>query len=235
MDSQSLSLALAFGAGLLSFVSPCVLPLVPAYLGHLSGVAAGQKPGRSSRTLAHAALFVLGFSTVFVALWTSIGLIGNVVPAFLPLLREVGGVILVAMGLHVAGVFRIPQLYSEKRIALGSGHSPSLPFSFLVGVIFAAGWTPCIGPVLSGIIGLATLSATVAQGAVLLAAYALGLGVPFLAAALSLEGLRRFTRRIRAHYALVEVVSGLFLIAVGVLMLTNMFVRLPQYFTFGAA
>ncbi len=235
MDSSGLTLALAFGAGLLSFVSPCVLPLVPAYLGHLSGAAGQTTGGGRGRVLAHAVLFVLGFSAVFVALWTSIGLIGNVVPAFLPLFRQVGGIVLVAMGLHLTGVLKIPLLYRERRFQLGAGHSPSLPLSFLVGVIFAAGWTPCIGPVLAGIIGLATLSETVLRGTVLLVAYAAGLGVPFLLAAASLEGLIGVTRRIRAHYGLVEAVSGVFLIAVGVLMLTNMFVRLPQYFYFGAA
>lgn len=235
MEPQNITLAVAFGAGILSFVSPCVLPLVPAYLGHLGGVAVGAGgAARTRRTLGHAALFVLGFATVFVGIWASIGLLGSAIPALLPAVRQIGGVLLIVMGLHVMGVFRIPLLYREKRFQLGMGHTPSPSFSFLVGLIFAAGWTPCIGPILGGIIGLATLSDTVAHGTYLLAAYAAGLGVPFLLAALSLEWLTRVARGVRRYYAAIEIASGAFLIAVGVLMLTNMFVRLPQYFTWGA-
>lgn len=234
MSTAPISLPLAFVAGLLSFASPCVLPLVPAYLGHLSGVSLDPtRRGQGAHTVLHAVLFVLGFGVVFVGLWTSLGLLGAVVPRLLPLLRQIGGVLLVVMGLQVMGVLRLPLLYREKRLAFRPVGPPSLPSSFLVGVIFAAGWTPCIGPVLSGIIGLATLSGTIGQGALLLAVYAAGLGVPFILAALSLDRLTGITQRLRAHARAVEVVTGLLLIAVGALMLTNLFIKLPGYFAWG--
>src|SRR5215210_453946 len=228
-----LSAVLAFGAGLLSFLSPCVLPLVPAYVGHLAGASLSPGAPTVSRatTLSHALAFVLGFTTVFVLFWTIIRVIDlYVFPGFVNYFRQVGGVVLIVMGLHVAGVFRIPLLYREKRFYLQRRGAPSLPMSFVVGVIFAAGWTPCIGPILSGIIGLATFTDTMAQGAILLTSYSLGLGVPFLATAFALGSATLLLKRFSRYFGVVEVVSGLFLIAVGVLMLTGLFLRLPQYF-----
>jgi cytochrome c-type biogenesis protein len=231
-----LSAVLAFGAGLLSFLSPCVLPLVPAYVGHLAGASLSPGAPTVSRatTLSHALAFVLGFTTVFVLFWTIIRLIDlYVFPGFVNYFRQVGGVVLIVMGLHVAGVFRIPLLYREKRFYLQRRGAPSLPMSFVVGVIFAAGWTPCIGPILSGIIGLATFTDTMAQGAVLLASYSLGLGVPFLVTAFALGSATLFLKRFNRYFGVIEVVSGVFLIAVGVLMFTGLFLRLPQYFNWG--
>jgi len=231
-----LSAGLAFAAGVLSFLSPCVLPLVPAYLGHLAGASLNPDAPTVSRTttLSHAVAFVLGFTTVFVLLWTVIRLIDlYLFPGFIASLRQIGGVILIVMGLHVAGVFRIPLLYREKRFLVLRPHAPSLPMSFVVGVLFAAGWTPCIGPILSGIIGLATFTDTMLQGAILLASYSLGLGVPFLATALALGSAAVVLKRFSRYFGVVEVVSGMFLIAVGVLMLTGLFLRLPQYFNWG--
>ena len=237
IDSLSLlSAVLAFGAGLLSFLSPCVLPLVPAYVGHLAGASLSPGAPTISRatTLSHALAFVLGFTTVFVLFWTVIRVIDlYVFPGFVSYFRQVGGVVLIVMGLHVAGVFRIPLLYREKRFYLQRRGAPSLPMSFVVGVIFAAGWTPCIGPILSGIIGLATFTDTMAQGAVLLASYSLGLGVPFLVTAFALGSATLFLKRFNRYFGVVEVVSGVFLIVVGVLMFTGLFLRLPQYFNWG--
>jgi cytochrome c-type biogenesis protein len=231
-----LSAAVAFGAGVLSFLSPCVLPLVPAYLGHLAGasLSPGAPAVRRGTTLSHALAFVLGFTTVFVLFWTVIRLIDLFVfPGFVQLLRQVGGVVLIVMGLHVAGLLRIPLLYQQKRLELHRRGPPSLPLSFAVGVVFAAGWTPCIGPILSGIIGLATFTDTMAQGAVLLAAYSLGLGVPFLLTAAALGSATLLLKRFSRYFGLVELLSGLFLVGVGVLMLTGLFLRLPQYFNWG--
>jgi cytochrome c-type biogenesis protein len=237
IDSLSLlSAVLAFGAGLLSFLSPCVLPLVPAYVGHLAGASLSPGAPTVSRaaTLSHALAFVLGFTTVFVLFWTIIRVIDlYVFPGFVNYFRQVGGIVLIVMGLHVAGVFRIPLLYREKRFYLQRRGAPSLPMSFVVGVIFAAGWTPCIGPILSGIIGLATFTDTMAQGAVLLASYSLGLGVPFLVTAFALGSATLFLKRFNRYFGVIEVVSGVFLIAVGVLMFTGLFLRLPQYFNWG--
>ena len=239
MEIDSLSLVsaiVAFGAGVLSFLSPCVLPLVPAYIGHLAG--ASLSPGaptiQRATTLSHALAFVLGFTTVFVLFWTIIRVVDlYVFPGFVNYVRQIGGVVLIIMGLHVAGVFRIPLLYREKRIYLAPRGAPSLPMSFVVGVLFAAGWTPCIGPILSGIIGLATFTDTMAQGAVLLASYSLGLGVPFLVTAFALGSAALCLKRLNRYFGVIEAVSGTFLIAVGVLMLTGLFLRLPQYFNWG--
>jgi cytochrome c-type biogenesis protein len=237
IDSLSLlSAVLAFGAGVLSFLSPCVLPLVPAYIGHLAGASLSPDAPAVQRatTLSHALAFVLGFTTVFVLFWTIIRVVDlYVFPGFVNYVRQIGGVVLIVMGLHVAGVFRIPLLYREKRIHLAPRGAPSLPMSFAVGVLFAAGWTPCIGPILSGIIGLATFTDTMAQGAVLLASYSLGLGVPFLVTAFALGSAALFLKRLNRYFGVIEAISGTFLIAVGVLMLTGLFLRLPQYFNWG--
>lgn len=239
IDSLSaLSMAAAFVAGVLSFLSPCVLPLVPAYIGHLAGasLSPGQTTVSRATTLTHAVAFVLGFTTIFVLFWTVIwGIDLYVFPGFVNVFRQVGGVILIAMGLHVAGVLRIPWLYREKRFYVQRRGGLSLPVSFMVGVLFAAGWTPYIGPILSGIIGLATFADTMAQGAVLLASYSLGLGVPFLATAFALGSAALFLKRFSRYFGVVEVLSGVFLIGVGVLMLTGLFLRLPQYFNWGIA
>jgi len=237
VDSLSLlSALLAFGAGVLSFLSPCVLPLVPAYIGHLAGasISPGAPTVQRATTLSHALAFVLGFTTVFVLFWTIIRVVDlYVFPGFVNYVRQIGGLVLIVMGLHVAGVFRIPLLYREKRIHLAPRGAPSLPMSFVVGVLFAAGWTPCTRPILSGIIGLATFTDTMAQGAVLLASYSLGLGVPFLVTAFALGSAALFLKRLNRYFGVIEAVSGTFLIAVGVLMLTGLFLRLPQYFNWG--
>lgn len=239
MEVSSLSLLsalIAFGAGVLSFLSPCVLPLVPAYIGHLAGASLNPGATTISRTttLAHALAFVLGFTTVFVLFWTVIAVVDlYLIPGFITYFRQVGGVILILMGLHVAGVFRIPALYREKRFYVERRGAPSLPMSFVVGVLFAAGWTPCIGPILSGIIGLATFTDTMAQGAVLLASYSLGLGIPFLATAFALGSAALFLKRFNRYFGAIEIASGVFLIGIGVLMVTGLFLRLPQYFNWG--
>lgn len=237
MDGQ-VSLAIAFAAGTVSFVSPCVLPLVPAYVTNLAGVSMTVSDGeaRARRLLAitHALAFVAGFTTVFVAFWTSIGLLGYVVPNYGPYIRLAGGVVLVFMGFHVMGVWRIPFLEREARADVSLKGRASYPRSFVLGLTFAAGWTPCIGPVLSAIIGLASAQDTVWKGSYLLVAYSLGLGIPFLATALAMGPVTRALRRVRRYQRAIEVVTGLFIIAVGILMMTNMFALMPKYFYWGA-
>jgi len=237
MDGQ-VTLAVAFAAGTVSFVSPCVLPLVPAYVTNLAGVSmtadeAGAGPRRLT-ALAHALAFVAGFTVVFVAFWTSIGLMGFVVVNHLPYIRIASGVVLVFMGFHVMGVWRLPFLEREARAGFSLKGRASYPRSFLLGLAFAAGWTPCIGPVLSAIIGLATTEATAWKGGYLLLAYSLGLGIPFLATALALGTVTRALRGVRRYQRAIEVVTGLFIVAVGVLMMTNMFVTIPRYFNWAA-
>ncbi len=234
MDSQNLSLLVAFGAGLLSFLSPCVLPLVPAYVGHLAGTSSVSSPdARRMVTMLHSAAFVLGFSLVFVGFWASIGLIGYVLPGYADLFRQVGGVVLIVLGLHEIGVFKIPLLYREFRMAPQLTSAATPVTSLLVGIAFAAGWTPCVGPVLAGIIGLASMSDTVGQGIYLLVAYSLGLGVPFLVTGLALAQASAMLNRLKRHLNVISIASGVLLVAIGLLMLSNTFRLLPQYFNWG--
>ncbi|MBN9390860.1 MAG: cytochrome c biogenesis protein CcdA [Chloroflexi bacterium] len=269
MTTDNVSILLAFAAGLLSFLSPCVLPLVPAYLGHLAGVTTAQqetadqgnyiiyasgaarlnKSGGmgTARLLAliHALAFVTGFSLVFVTFWASIGLLGQLLPGYIRYVRPLGGVVLIILGLNMAGLFRISFLYRSLGLnslrsfnkGYGNQDKPArrtgLPASFFTGVIFAAGWTPCIGPVLGSIIGLASESTRAIEGIFLLIAYSLGLGVPFMLTALALgqaNGLLRSLNQSLNGLRLVSIISGLFVAIVGVLILTNVFQTLPKYF-----
>jgi cytochrome c-type biogenesis protein len=187
LAADNLSLFIAAGAGLLSFASPCVVPLVPGYLGYLSGTTVGvqktvdeqmRRASQRRRVLAHALAFVLGFTLVFTALGASVGLIGYAVRDFLPYIQKAGGLVLIAFGLHAMGVITLPLLYREMRLDARIGPQRwGYLSSVIIGAIFGAGWTPCVGVVLSGILTLAAASATVSKGAGLLLAYSLGLGV----------------------------------------------------------
>jgi cytochrome c-type biogenesis protein len=232
----SLAVVVAFVAGVVSFASPCCLPLVPAYVGYMVGTVPDQAAARRRTALYQALAFVLGFSAVFISLWASVGLIGYVFRDYAGFLRQLGGGLLVFMGLHVAGVINVTALYREVRLPLGpfatdaplgrSSAAPSYARSVLLGVVFAAGWTPCIGPILGGIIGLASVSSTVLEGTVLLVAYAAGLAVPFILVAVGATSVSRRLGWLREHAQAVSWVTGGMLIVVGFLMLTNTFVRL---------
>ena len=227
-----LTALIAFGAGIASFLSPCVLPLVPAYIGHLAGTSVSDERDTEAtlRTVAHAAFFVLGFSAVFVILWASIGLVGWAIQGYTFYLRYIGGAILVVLGLHVAGIFRLRWLNQERRVYVDRSRPRSYLTSWLVGITFAAGWTPCIGPILAGIIALATTRDTVGQGSLLLALYSAGLGIPFLLTAIGLSRAVPILRWMNRHAHTVEVVSGGFLIVVGIMLFTNTFALLNAYF-----
>ncbi len=234
MDGENVTLLIAFAAGMLSFASPCVLPLVPAYIGHMVTVSAESPTSANRRTcFLHAASFVTGFSLVFVVFWTSIGLIGFLLLDNARYLREMGGAILVFMGLHLLGVINIGFLNREYSVSQAPAARTGYPRSLVMGMTFSAGWTPCIGPVLGSIIGLAIIGGTVGQGALLLLAYSAGLGVPFLIMAFAVEGVSARLKRIRPVLATVPVVSGLLVVAVGVLLLTNNFIRITQFFDWG--
>jgi cytochrome c-type biogenesis protein len=233
-----LEIPLAFLAGIVSFASPCCLPLVPAYVGYMVGAAPEGVAHRRAVALRQALAFVLGFSTVFIALWASVGLIGYVLRDYAVILRELGGAVLVFIGLHVAGVINVTALYREVRLpvaAIAGGGSfgqplaaPSYRRSTLLGVTFAAGWTPCVGPILGGIIGLASVSASVATGTVLLVAYAAGLAVPFILVAVGATSVSDRLGWLRDHNRLVSGATGSMLVLVGLLMITNTFARLSQ-------
>lgn len=234
MDAPNISVLLALIAGLLSFLSPCVLPLAPAYIGYLSGTALVTAEGvvisDRRNTFLHALSFILGFSAVFVALGASVGLIGYLLYDFMPVIQKVGGVLLVIFGLHYMGVLKIPFLYQQKRIDFRADPHLGYFSSLLVGVFFGAGWTPCIGLTLSGILMLASNAATVGRGAFLLAVYAAGLGIPFLMMGLALDRMVGWLRRLNRRLNVVSIISGLFLIGMGIIVYTNTIGKLNAWF-----
>ncbi len=220
----------AFLAGILSFLSPCVLPLVPVYLGYVTGSTPQDDTFSRQRTMAHALAFVAGFGTVFVLLGASVGLIGYWLIDRVPLFLRVGSVLVMLMGLHLIGVIRIPFLYAEKRLHVDPKDDPSVVSAAFIGVVFGAGWTPCVGPVLGAILSLAAVSGTALQGALLLAIYSAGLAIPFLLSAAGADRLVRRMGRAGRWMRWVEVVSGVLLIGVGILLFTNRFAQLNAYF-----
>jgi cytochrome c-type biogenesis protein len=229
---EPISIAIAAGAGLLSFASPCVVPLVPGYLGYLSGATVGedgQLVGDRRKVVAHALMFVLGFTLVFTAVGASVGLIGFAFLRNMPLVQKAGGIVLVALGLHMLRLLNIPFLNRTLRADTEWIGRRGYPGSLLVGAIFAVGWTPCVGIVLSGILTLAAASATVGQGALLLAAYSAGLGVPFILSAFALERARGWLRKLNAKARLVETVSGVMLIGMGLLVFGNFMSIMSAY------
>jgi len=231
---ENVSLIVAFGAGVLSFASPCVMPLVPAYLGYLTGATvAPDDPSAPRRwiTFLHALGFVLGFSAVFVVLGASIGLLSQLSRGFLPFFQKVGGVILVIFGLHTTGLWKIPFLYRERRLQVNLAQRLGLISSFLVGAIFAAAWTPCVGPILAGILVLAGASGSIGRGALLLFFYSLGLGLPFLLVGLSLEWATPLLRRMNRYGRAISIVSGILLMAMGFLVFTDTLAGLTEYLT----
>lgn len=237
MDGENVTLIIAFAAGVLSFASPCCLPMVPVYFGHMVSVSAETAgPGHRLISLLHAVAFVAGFSLIFVAFWASVGLIGFIALDNARYIREISGAILIFMGLHLLGVINIGILNREYVVGgghAGSGVRPGYPRSLIMGMTFAAGWTPCIGPVLGSIIGLAVIEEDVARGTLMLVAYSAGLGVPFLIMALAVDPISNGLKKVRPVLAAVPAVSGALVVAIGVLILTNNLIRLNQFFDWG--
>lgn len=223
----SVSIPIAFVAGIASFVSPCVLPLVPGYLSYISGVSLeDMRSGGTSRARVltrvtwNALLFILGFTTVFVALGATATALGQQLEGHRVTLMRVGGVIVIVFGLHMAGVFKIGFLNYEKRMGQDA-KKLGLLGSFLVGFAFAFGWTPCVGPVLAAILTYASTQDTVSQGIWLLMAYSLGLGVPFLIAGWGVNVFFSFFERVNKYFRAVEIASGALLVALGLLLITD--------------
>jgi len=223
---QNVSLLAAFAAGFLSFVSPCVLPLIPGYISFVSGISVEEMRGDVAPSTSRLQIFftslafVVGFSIVFVTLGASATAVGKFLFARLPLFSKIAGVILIIFGLHTMGVFRLAFLETEKRIH--SQRKPAGPFgAMLVGIAFAFGWTPCIGPILGGILAIAGSRNSVAQGVTLLAVYSLGLGIPFLITSLAINQFFGAAKRIRKYYHAIELTSGALLIAIGVLIISG--------------
>lgn len=234
MGIESVTWLGALVAGLLSFFSPCVLPLVPAYLSFISGasleeIREGRRRELVVRTVWRSLAFVLGFSAVFVLLGATATALGQFLLSRLQVLMKVAGVVVVVFGLHTMGVFRIPVLDYEKR--LSAGRRPAgLVGSFLVGVAFAFGWSPCVGPILGAILAYAATKETLAQGVWLLGWYAFGLGVPFLASALALNSFFSVLGWMRRNFRVVEIVSGALLVVIGVVIFFGGLDRLSGLF-----
>jgi len=223
------NVAIAFAGGVLSFLSPCVLPLVPAFLVDLAGEAA-LAGTRRVRTVLHALAFVIGFSTVFTLLWVAIALVGALAGDLVFWLQRVGGLLLVVLGMQMLGLIRIPLLARELDLRLERG-STGHARSFLIGVAFGVGFTPCVGPYLALILDL-LLNESIASGAVLLLAYALGLGVPFLLIAGGVGGARQLASWLAQHIRAVNLAGGTLVVVMGLVLASGQFARLPQLFNF---
>ncbi|HLY62570.1 MAG TPA: cytochrome c biogenesis CcdA family protein [Terriglobia bacterium] len=231
-----ISLPIAFLAGIVSFLSPCVLPLVPGYVSMLSGesieqLRAGAESGVGRRIFFNSIAFVVGFSTVFVSLGASATWVGNFLASERRAFDIVAGILIIVFGLHLTGLVKIPFLYRDTRLDTGAPKR-GLAGSFILGFAFAFGWTPCIGPILAGILGLAATRDTVFAGMFLLAIYSAGLAIPFLLTGLGLGQFLKFYGRFRKHLQVVEVASGVLLIGIGILMAFHRFTILSGYLTF---
>ena len=234
MHSLPLPIA-AFVAGILSFLSPCVLPLVPGYVSLISGATVEDLQAPNQRMLRtvmlHSITFVLGFSVVFVALGAAATGIGQFAAEYHRWLSRIAGIVVIIFGLHLTGIWKINALYADKRLHDVKGGSSAVG-SFAVGFAFAFGWTPCIGPILATILVFAGAQGTVLKGILLLAIYSLGLAVPFLLTSLGIDRFLAFYGRFRRHLHTVEVVSGVLLIAIGVLIFLNNLKLLSGYLSF---
>ena len=211
-------------AGVLSFLSPCVLPLVPPYLVYMSGVSledlTAESTGHRRRVMLSSLLFVLGFTTVFVLLGATASAFGQVLRQNLSLLSQIAGVLIIIMGLHFMGVFRIGFLMREARYQTEQSNA-SYVGAYAMGLAFAFGWTPCIGPVLAAILSVAGSTESVGRGMALLAFYSLGLGIPFMLAAFSIDSFLGFSRKFRRHMVVLERIMGVLLVLTGIMFLTG--------------
>ncbi|MEO7457865.1 MAG: cytochrome c biogenesis protein CcdA [Gemmatimonadaceae bacterium] len=227
-DPASLGIALAFGTGLLSFLSPCVLPLIPSYLTFVTGVGFEDLSTSRRSALLHASLFVLGFTLIFVALGASATILGRVLIHYRIWITRLGGALVVLFGLYLLGVIKVGAFDRERRVHLATKPVGYLG-TVLVGVAFGAGWTPCLGPILGAILAYTAATADLSRGLPLLLAYSLGLALPFLLAAVAVERFLGAVTRIRPYLARVSQVSGALLVIVGGLMMMDYFTVLATY------
>lgn len=224
------TLSLAFAAGIFSFLSPCVLPLVPSYLAYVGGSAAGRSSAAARRwlTIRNSLLFIAGFSLIFVGLGASASALGGLLAENRGWLITVGGALILFFGLVMLGVLRIPLLYRDARLRFG-GDSSTPGGAVVLGMAFAAGWTPCIGPILGSILTLAGAAGTLSFGVTLLGAYALGLALPFFLAAVALDSFTRFSSGMGRYLPWIERGAGVILVIAGVLMITGLYTALNTY------
>lgn len=235
MGGLDISYAGAAGAGLISFLSPCVLPLVPAYLCFVAGTtldrlvaSEGVDPALTRRVFVSALAFVIGFSTVFVLMGASASALNRLIVENLDIIGKIAGAVIVLFGLHYMGLLKIPLLYREARINT-TERPTSLIGAYVIGLAFAFGWTPCVGPILATILTVAASREQLGYGISLLAAYALGLGIPFLLAALAVKPFMRFMQKFRRHLHKVEIIAGALLVVTGILIFTNSLGQFSYY------
>ncbi|MDD4503614.1 MAG: cytochrome c biogenesis protein CcdA [Clostridiaceae bacterium] len=228
-----MSLLLAFSAGLLSFLSPCVLPLVPAYITYITGSTVAELSSGKARlnTLQKSLGFVLGFSLVFIIMGASITSIGKLLIGNMNVFRKIGGALIVLFGIHITGIFKIKTFYYEKRLVPFEKLRKNIS-SVFIGMAFAAGWTPCVGPILASILIYAGSMETISMGILLLTAYSLGLAVPFVLTAYAIGSFSEYFKKISRHLNTISIVSGILLIIMGILVFTNKIAVLSQYFDF---
>ena len=236
MEPSNITFIGAFVAGILSFLSPCVLPLIPSYITYITGLSfadlQAEHPSHQVRrqTIFHSLLFIAGFTCVFILLGASATYVGSFLQQHMSAIRRVGGVLIILFGIHLTGIFPINFLLGEKRFTVNrkpAGYAGS----FLVGVAFSAGWTPCIGPILASILMVAATEETVAYGIMLLLAYSMGLAIPFFLAALAMHQFLVVFNRFKKYIRIFEIITGVFLIVVGILVFGNYLALLSRYFT----
>ena len=233
-QSQDISIFIAFSAGFLSFASPCVLPLIPSYITYITGVSFKDLADAETRTklrwatASHSLLFIMGFSTIFILMGASATYLGQLLTRYQYWIMKAGGVLVIILGVHFAGIINLPFLQMERRFEL---RKKPLGYvgSFLVGIVFAAGWTPCVGPILSTILLYASTSKSFTTGVVLLTFYSMGLGVPFFLSSLAINSFLSAFERIKRYMRVITIVSGLFLIGIGILLLTDTFQEINSY------
>ena len=231
---QEISGMIAFSAGLLSFASPCVLPLVPSYITYITGVSFKELTDVEARsklrwaTISHSFCFIIGFSLVFVLMGASATYLGQLLVQYQYWIMKGGGVLVILLGIHFTGIINIPFLHIEKRFEMRK-RPLGYVGSFVVGVVFAAGWTPCIGPILSTILIYASTSKSVVTGILLLTYYSVGLGIPFFLSSLAFNSFLSAFDKIRRYMRVINIVSGLFLIGIGILFMTDTFQEINSY------
>jgi cytochrome c-type biogenesis protein len=234
MTSLPLPIA-AFLAGLVSFLSPCVLPLVPGYVSLISGVGVEQLKAQESQLLRKVMLnsvaFILGFSVVFITLGAVATEVSQMLSRYRSLLAQIAGIVIILFGLHLTGIFKIKALYTDARLHSVKGGSTAWG-AFVIGFAFAFGWTPCVGPVLTVILTFAAAQDSITKGIMLLALYSMGLAVPFLLTALGVERFLKFYARFRTHMHAIEVASGALLVALGTLLVLGRFTIISNYLSF---
>jgi cytochrome c-type biogenesis protein len=231
---QEVSALLAFAAGILSFISPCILPLIPSYITYITGVSFKELSEERAKakmrwaTVSHSFLFILGFSAVFILMGASASYLGQLLARYQTWIMKIGGVLIILLGIQFTGIIKLPFLQVEKRYELKKKPLGYIG-SFLVGIVFAAGWTPCVGPILSTILLYASTTKKFTTGIVLLAFYSMGLGIPFFLSSLAFNSFLSAFEKMRRYMSVITVVSGLFLITIGILLLTDTFREINSY------